>query len=119
MKHYKFDRPPETGEVTIEDRPNWLTMLLVVSVALLVSGMLRYRLEIGQALAAETAWHTLAKETPIPGRLVWIETDDNCARLVRYDDQLGFYTSQELIAAERWLSAIGDPPPLDFCQRGG
>lgn len=119
MKHYKLERPTTESEVIAEDRPNWLTILLVVSVALLVSGMLRYRLEIGQALAAETAWHTLAKETPTPGRLVWIETDDNCARLVRYDERLGFYTSHELVTGERWLSAIGDPPPLDYCQRGG
>lgn len=125
MKHYKFERPTTESEATIEDRPNWLTILLVLAVGLLASVALRYGLPAGEAMAAESIWHSVADgEIPQPDRVVWIQ-NDGCAKMVRFGyfqkrgrnhSQMGFYTDKAEFTADRWLYVMGDPQPLIYCE---
>ena len=77
----------------------------------------QFMVNANQAQAAENAWRHLENETPVPSRNLWVYWEEGeCARLVKFDEQLGFYTSQELIAADWWLKAFGDPPPpVRYC----
>ncbi len=104
----------QVAETTI----NWLAVsMCLISIALFLISC-QYAFSVSQALAAESVWHKLESETPSPKRNLWVYwTEGECARLVKFDEQLGFYTSQEQIAADWWLYSFGDdPPPVEFCR---